>query len=72
MGNGKKLPISHMGNSTLHTPFFSLLLKNILYTSALSNNLLSVTKLCSDNRAFVEFHSNFFLVKDQVTKRVLL
>ena len=72
VGNGKKLPISHIGNSTLHTPFSTLLLKNILHTPALFNSLLSITKLCSDNRAFVEFHSNFFLVKDQVTKKVLL
>ena len=72
VGNGKKLPISHIGNSILRTSSSSLFLKNILHTHTLSNSLLSVTKLCSDNRVFVEFHSNFFLVKDQVTKKVLL
>lgn len=62
VGNGKKFSISHVGNALL--PFFGspLTLKHILHTPTLSNNLLSITKLCFDNKAFVEFYPDYFLV----------
>ena len=73
VGNGKKISISHVGYATLPTSSPNpLFLNHVLHTPAISNNLLSVTKLCSDNRAFVEFFPTYFLAKDQVTKKVLL
>ncbi|RVW91532.1 hypothetical protein CK203_046197 [Vitis vinifera] len=47
-------------------------LKHILHTPQISKQLISVTKLCFDNQAFVEFHLSHFLVKDQASRRVLL
>jgi hypothetical protein len=35
-------------------------------------NLVSVHHLATDNRAFLEFHPNFFFIKDQATKKTLL
>lgn len=37
-----------------------------------TKNLVFVHRFASDNRAFLEFHPNFFLVKDKDTKKVLL
>ena len=42
VGNGKTLPISHIGHGTLSTPHSSLHLRNILHTPSLSINLFSV------------------------------
>ena len=72
VGNGKKIPISHYGNSLLFFSSSPLKLNNILHAPALSNKIISVSKLCADNTTFVEFYHDFFLVKDQVSKKVLL
>jgi histone deacetylase 1/2 len=64
------LSISHIGHSSL--PGSSLKLKNILHVPQIHQHLLSVYRLVSDNKVFVEFHKFFFLVKDKVTKKVLL
>ncbi|WKA13353.1 hypothetical protein VitviT2T_030658 [Vitis vinifera] len=72
VGNGKKIPISHYGNSLLSFSSSPLKLNNILHAPALSNKIISVSKLCADNTTFVEFYHDFFLVKDQVSKKVLL
>ena len=65
VGDGKQLSISHVGHAKLNTITHStpLVLKDILHTPFLSHNLLSVAKLCGDNRAYIEFHANSFLVK---------
>ena len=47
-------------------------LKHVLHTPQISKQLISVTKLCSNNQAFVEFYSSHFLVKDQALGKVLL
>ncbi|KAG6497849.1 hypothetical protein ZIOFF_045755 [Zingiber officinale] len=72
VGDGKNIVISHIGNSTLPAYSNSIKLSNIFHTPAMSKNLISVSRLCLDNKAYVEFHSTFFLVKDQVTHKVLL
>ena len=64
VGNGKKIPIFHYGNFLLYFSFSPLKLNNILHALAFSNNILSVSRLCANNIAFVEFYLNFFLVKD--------
>jgi hypothetical protein len=68
-GNG--MVISHTGYSKLHTPHSTLHLHDILYVPNASKNLLSVHKLCLNNNVFIEFHPWFFLIKDQVTRRIL-
>ena len=37
----------------------------------LQKNLLSVHRIAIDNHVFLEFHPFFFLIKDQVTKKIL-
>ncbi|RVW39002.1 Retrovirus-related Pol polyprotein from transposon RE1 [Vitis vinifera] len=49
-----------------------LFLKSVLHVPHLSTNLISVSKFCTDNAVFFEFHSSYFFVKDQVTKKILL
>lgn len=66
------MSISHIGHSIVHTPSRNLHLKNILHVPKASKNLVSVHRLASDISAFLEFHSDFFLIKDQATKKTLL
>jgi histone deacetylase 1/2 len=70
VANGIGLSISHIGHSTLAGS--SLHLKNILHVPDISQHLLSVYRLVCDNYVFVEFHRDFFCVKDKATRRILL
>ena len=60
-----RLVIVHAHNRNLH-------LNNVLYVQQASKSLVSVHKLASDNNVFLEFHPNYFFIKDRETKRVLL
>lgn len=66
------MSISHIGHSIVKTPSRDLHLKNILYVPNANKNLVFVHRLATDNSAFLEFHPNFFLIKNQVTKKTLL
>jgi hypothetical protein len=70
--SGAGMSISRVGHSIVKTPSRDLHLKNVLYVPNASKNLVSVHRLTTDNSAFLEFHPNFFLIKDQVTKKTLL
>ena len=70
--NGKQLCISHLGTTKLPSSYSPLVLHQVYHTPKISNNLISVTKLCYDNKVFVEFYATHFLVKDQASKGVLL
>lgn len=72
VANGSGLPISHIGHSVLPGLSRPLYLRNILHVPNISKNLLSVHKLAADNDAFLEFHPDFFCVKDQATGTPLL
>ena len=63
--------ISHIGQSTLNTPYDSFHLNNVLHVPNPNKNLLSVHKFTLDNHVFLEFHPYFFLIKDQGTRRIL-
>ena len=63
--SGAGMKISNIGHTTLHTPVKDLHLKNILHVPSASKSLVSVHKLARDNDAFLEFHPNFFLIKEQ-------
>ncbi|GKA55347.1 hypothetical protein Tco_0754296 [Tanacetum coccineum] len=52
VGNGKGLPILHIGSSKVYSPQKMFSLKNILHVPQISNNLLSVQKFCHDNDVF--------------------
>jgi hypothetical protein len=68
--SGSGMPI--IGQSTIHTPDRNLQLCDILHVLSTKKNLVSVHKLACDNNVFLEFHPNFFLIKDRDTKATLL
>ncbi|GKA53687.1 retrovirus-related pol polyprotein from transposon TNT 1-94 [Tanacetum coccineum] len=72
VGNGKGLPILHIGSSKVYSPQKMFSLKNILHVLEISHNLLSVQKFCHDNDVFFEFHTSYFVVKDESTHTTLL
>ncbi|GJY92328.1 retrovirus-related pol polyprotein from transposon TNT 1-94 [Tanacetum coccineum] len=72
VGNGKGLPILHIGSSKVYSPQKMFSLKNILHVQEISHNLLSVHKFCHDNDVFFEFHTSYFVVKDESTHTTLL
>lgn len=73
LGNGSGVDISHVGESYIKSATHkTLLLKNLLHVPAIIKNLLSVSQFAKDNDVFFEFHSTHCLVKDQVSKQVIL
>ncbi|KAL5825813.1 hypothetical protein ACOSQ3_021876 [Xanthoceras sorbifolium] len=74
VGNGTKLPISHIGFTVIpsHIPLHSLYLKNILHVPSITKNLLSISQFTKDNNAIVEFNSDFCVIKDRNSKKTLL
>lgn len=69
--SGSGMAISNVGHSILHTPRKDLHLQNILHVPSASKSLVSIHRLTSDNDTFIEFHPNFFLIKDRVTRKTL-
>lgn len=72
VGNGAGLPIFGVGHASISFGSRSLFLRNVLHVPALTNSLLSVHRFVVDNNVVFEFHPSFFLVKDCVTRKVLL
>ncbi|MFS7942758.1 putative RNA-directed DNA polymerase [Helianthus anomalus] len=64
LGDGKTLPISHTGHTTIPTSSRPLLLNNVLCAPNICNTLVSVAKLCKSNNVSVEFFPFHFLIKD--------
>ena len=71
IANDTGMKISNIGHTVLHTPSAKLHLKNILHVPSEHKNLVSVHRLTSYNNAFLEFHPNYFLIKDQATKKTV-
>ena len=56
-----------------HTsPPTSLLLHDILHVPKITKNLLSISQFTKDNDVIVEFNSEFCMIKDKKTRKVLL
>lgn len=72
MGNGTGLKIQQIGTSKLSLPQSSLLLEQLLHVLAIKKNLISISKFTIDNNVFVEFHGNYFCIKDEGTRNTLL
>lgn len=58
-----------MSHTTPHIPLF---LNNILHVLAITKNLLSISQFTKDNDVVVEFNSEFCLIKNKNSKKVLL
>jgi len=69
--SGASMRINHVGHTALHSQTSKIHPNNILHVPHANKSLVSVSRLIYDNNAFVEFHPNHFLVKEQVTRRTL-
>lgn len=48
----------------------SLELKNVRYIPTFKHNLLSVNKLCEDEKCSVVFHDNYCIIQDSISNKV--
>ena len=69
--NGQSIPINNIGTSQLCTKFHNFRLQNLLHSSKISSNLLSIHKLCKDNNYACYFDSNKFIIQDLSSGKVL-
>ncbi|KAK0605807.1 hypothetical protein LWI29_030936 [Acer saccharum] len=67
VGDGKTIPITHTGSTSLHTSTKSFPLSHVLCSPHISHNLISVSKFCTHNNTSIEFFPDCFLVKDLTT-----
>ncbi|KAM1757600.1 hypothetical protein ACFX11_006838 [Malus domestica] len=69
--SGEGLQVFHKGSSILQTPFHNLKLNSVLYVPRISQNLLSVHKICLDNNCWLIFDAWCFWIQDKATGRIL-
>ncbi|KAL2472332.1 Uncharacterized protein Adt_40468 [Abeliophyllum distichum] len=73
VGNGTLLQISHVGYKEFNIESDkSLVLKKLLHVPRIQKNLMSVSKLTTDNNVSVEFFPNGCVVKDLPTNKALV
>lgn len=73
IGDGSSLKIAHIGTGFLDTTYSSpLLLNDLLHVPTITKNLISVSKLTSDNNVSIEFFPHFCSVKDLETGKEVL
>jgi hypothetical protein len=72
VGNGTPLPVCSFGSTTIPSIGKSLSLNNVMISSGLIKNLISVRSFTRDNWVSVEFDPFGFSIKDLQTKTVLL
>jgi hypothetical protein len=70
--NGASMDINHIGKSIIPTTSHPLDLNHVLHVPRVHKHLVSIHHFNLDNHTFIELHSYFFLIKDQIMKRVLL
>ena len=71
LGDGSKLPITHIGHITLPTSH-SLHLKNVLMVPSITKNLINISKFTIKNDVIVEFDSTCGYIKDKQSWKILL
>ncbi|KAL5736391.1 hypothetical protein ACOSQ2_031179 [Xanthoceras sorbifolium] len=75
VGSGAQLEILHIGNTVIHShfqPTTLLKLNNMLHVPHIAKNMLSISRFVNDNNAIVEFVGHSCVIKDKVSKRILL
>lgn len=67
IGDGTGLKITHIGS--LSFPYLSsnIKLNNVLHVPSISRNIISISQLCNDNNASIEFLPHSFILKDLTT-----
>jgi hypothetical protein len=63
--NGARMNINHTGKTVIHTQTRNLNLNHVLHVPQATKNLVSVHRLTTDNDVFLEFHPNYFFIKDR-------
>ena len=66
------MEITHVGHCTVQSLPHKIHLRNVLHVLVASKSLVSVNRLTRDNNAFVEFHPDYFSIKEAATKRTIL
>ncbi|KAA8533788.1 hypothetical protein F0562_031305 [Nyssa sinensis] len=72
VGDGAGLSIHNIGSCKLYTSSHSFSLSHLLHVPHIQKNLIFVSQFTNDNHVFIEFHSSYFLVKDETTGRIIL
>ena len=72
IGDGKRLFISNIDHTKIHTQHHIFTLSNVLHVSHITKPLLSVHNFFLDNNVYFEFYPFVFYVKDLNTKAILL
>jgi hypothetical protein len=70
--NDVGMEINHISNSVIPSLSWPLQLNHVLHISRAHKHLVSIHHFNIDNHTFIELHPYFFLIKDQITKKVLL
>jgi hypothetical protein len=70
--NGASMDIVHIGNTVLPTSSHPLHLNNVLHVPHVNKQLVSIHYFNIDNNTFIKLQPLFFLIKDQVSRKVLL
>ncbi|GJT57003.1 reverse transcriptase domain-containing protein [Tanacetum coccineum] len=68
VGDGKSIPVTNTGHSTLPTPYRPLHLNNVLVTPNIVKNLIYVRQFVRENKCTIEFDEFGFSVKDFRTR----
>ena len=71
VGNRASLAITHIGSFSLPSSSKSFILQNVLHVPHITKNLILVSQFTKDNDCFLEFHPNFFCIKDRASGRIL-
>ena len=63
VGNGQKLPITHIGTALIPSSLSNLQLRNVLRVPSITSNLAFVHKLCHDNNCWCYFDENILSIQ---------
>lgn len=74
VGNGENLIISYTGHLSITNFIYNKVvhLKNNICVPHITRNLLSISKITKDNNVLVEFFADQCVIKDKLSKVVLL
>lgn len=72
IASGSGMKINCIGQSAICAPSCPLHLNHVLHVPAATKNLVSVSRLTSDNCVSLEYFPKFFVIKDLDTRKVIL
>ena len=70
IGDGKGIPLTHVGSTTLNYPITNFSLNNVC-APLIKENLLFISQFCNQNNTSIEFFLELFIVKDLTTRASL-